>query len=210
VSRRPGRSIPGGRDYPQADTEAEAAAATTAIAGLRWRLKRQDTLEHPAVLRELRKLEEQVTAQLEQANRNPGRHRSSADRRAVQHDGQQVGDACGFDLKPDPLAASTAAEFITALRQYKAWSGDPSLRKMAARAGQAVVHSTMHAAMHGDSLPKFDVVKAIIIGCGGDEDDLRAFATAWRRIESGRTGDTSADAGLLPAPVPPLRLVPAG
>jgi hypothetical protein len=36
--------------------------------------------------------------------------------------------------------------------------------------------------MNSGTLPKFDVMKAIIIGCGGGEDDLKAFATAWRRI----------------------------
>ena len=62
---------------------------------------------------------------------------------------------------------------------------------MAKRAGQAVVHSTMYAAMNGDTLPKLDVVKAIIVGCGGGEDDLSSFASAWRRIASGRAGTGS-------------------
>jgi hypothetical protein len=44
------------------------------------------------------------------------------------------------------------------------------------------VHSTMHAAMNSDALPKFAVMKAIIIGCGGGEEDLKAFASAWRRV----------------------------
>jgi hypothetical protein len=197
MSHRPGHGGPGN----QADTEAEAIATATAIAGLRWRLSHHGTLEHPAVQRELRKLEEQVTAQLaDQADRNPGRHRS------LVGGGQQISDASGYDLKPDPLTATTTAQFIKTLWQYKVWSGDPSWRKMAAQAGQTVVHSTMHAAMHGDALPKLDVVKAIITGCGGGEDDLRTFATAWRRIESGRTGS----ANFLTAPVPTLRLVPSG
>jgi len=201
MSRRPASGGSGN----QADTEAEATATATAIAGLRWRLRRQGTLEHPAVLRELRKLEEQVTAQLaDQIGRNPGRHRHSA------RSGQQISDASGYDLKPDPLTAATTAQFIKTLWQYKVWSGDPSWRKMAAQAGQTVVHSTMHAAMHGDTLPKLDVVKAVITGCGGGEDDLRTFATAWRRIESGRTGTAWAGADFLPAPVPTLQLVPSG
>jgi len=62
---------------------------------------------------------------------------------------------------------------------------------MAKRAGQAVVHSTMYAAMNGDAMPKLEVVKAIIVGCGGGEDDLSSFASAWRRIGSGRAGSTS-------------------
>lgn len=90
------------------------------------------------------------------------------------------------DLKPNPLAATNAAEFISGLWQQRAWSGEPSWRTMATQAHQAVVHSTMYAAMNGDALPKLEVVKAIIIGCDGNEEDLDAFAAAWQRIASGR------------------------
>jgi hypothetical protein len=199
------RNSPSGQDIPQTVTDAEAAYTATTIAGLRRRLKRPGVAAHPMVLSELRKLEQEVTIQLEEDGRTPGRHRSPAERALS----QQVSDACGFDLKPDPLAATTAGEYLTALRQYKAWSGDPSWRTMAAQAGQAVVHSTMYGAMHGTTLPKFEVVKAIIIGCGGGRDDLRAFATAWRRLESGKGAAPTADAHFLTAPVPALRLVSA-
>jgi len=184
VSGRHGRGAPDGQDSSQAAADAEASAAATAIAGLRWRLRHQEILEHPKVRGELQKLEAQLADQLD---RPPGRHRSAAGE-AI---GQQISDADGIDLRPDPLKATTPAEFIDALRQYKLWSGDPSWRTMAKRAGQAVVHSTMYAAMNGDALPKLDVVKAIIIGCGGGEDDLSSFATAWRRIASGRAGTAS-------------------
>jgi hypothetical protein len=203
LTGRHGRSVPSGGDHEQAAIEAEATATATVIAGLRWRLRRQETLEHPKVLSELRKLEDQMAAQLDHAGRTPGRHRAVAG----QVIGQQIGDASGFDLKPNPLTAATAGEFIQALREYKAWSGDPSWRTMAKRAGQRVVHSTMYAAMNGDSLPKFEVVTAIITGCGGGEDDLRAFATAWRRIESGRGRLPRPRADFLSAPPAPVLTV---
>jgi hypothetical protein len=57
---------------------------------------------------------------------------------------------------------------------------------MASRAHRAVVHSTMYQAMNADALPKFEVMMAIVTGCGGSQEDLAAFATAWRQIESGR------------------------
>jgi hypothetical protein len=59
---------------PGADTDAETT--TTVIAGLRSRLARAGTADHPAVQRELRKLEELLINQLDQAGHTPGRHRS--------------------------------------------------------------------------------------------------------------------------------------
>jgi hypothetical protein len=156
----------------------EATATATTITGLRWRLRRQELLEHPQVLSELRKLQDQIEEQLAYADQNPGRHRSTASTAA----GRQIDDASGVDQKPNPLAATTPAEFVQVLWQYKFWSGNPSWRTMARNANHIVVHSTMHAAMNSDTLPKFEVVKAVIVGCGGGEDDLKAFASAWRRI----------------------------
>ena len=174
--------------------EAEASATATVIAGLCWRLKRQENIKHPKILNELSKLIELLNVRLGQSEEGTGRHRLSANLPMS----QQIVDAEGFDLRPNPIAATTAAEYIEALRQYKAWSGDPSWRAMAKRAGQTVVHSTMYAAMNGSTLPKLDVVKAIIVGCGGGEEDLSAFATAWRRIATGgRNRRPSIDARFL-------------
>ena len=92
----------------------------------------------------------------------------------------------GFDLRPDPLTATNAVELIAVLNRYRQWAGEPSFRAMAAQARQRVAHSTMFTALHGDQLPKLKVVLAIVAGCGGGEDDQRAFASAWRRIKFGR------------------------
>jgi len=205
MSRGQYTSGPDGRDW-RADPEAEATATATAIAGLRRRLRRPGTLEHPAVKHELRMLEEQVFITV-QATMH-GKHESSQTPAHSRHDGEQISDAFGFDLRPDPLAAATPEQFIRTLWQYKVWSGDPSWRKMAARAEQRVVHSTMHAAMNGNALPKLDVVKAIIIGCGGNDDDLRTFVTAWRRLEAARITGPSLGSDFLAAPVATLELVP--
>jgi hypothetical protein len=192
-----GRGSRGGHDDPQAATEALAIYEATVIAGLRWRLQHQEILEHPKVRDELQKLYQQVSDQFETADPNPGRHRSTAGN-AIS---EQISDAPGFDLKPSPATATNAAEFIQALWQYKAWSGDPSWRKIAKRAGQAVVHSTMYQAMNGAALPKFDVVEAIIIGCGGDEEDLRAFSSAWHRLAPARTLTPAEGNRILSAPI---------
>lgn len=196
----PGGPVAGGPDYPQTATEAEAEETSIVIAGLRARLGRLDILGHPKVQVELHRLEEQVTVLLGQGEHSPGRHRSASG----QAPGEQIADARGYDLKPNPLTATTPAEFITTLWQYRAWSGDPSWRKMAQRAEQAVVHSTMHTAMHADTLPKFEVMKAIVIGCGGGDDDLRAFATAWRKIEAKGARRPPPGPKFLTAPLPTL------
>ncbi|MGH3291330.1 MAG: hypothetical protein ACRDP7_05955 [Trebonia sp.] len=57
---------------------------------------------------------------------------------------------------------------------------------MAATARDKVAHTTMWNALTRNKLPKFQVVMAIIQGCGGSQEDLRAFATAHRRINLGR------------------------
>jgi hypothetical protein len=106
LSRRAGRAA---QDGAQADTE--VAATTTAIAGLRRRLRRQGTVEHPAVRRELRKLEEQLVSLFEQPGRNPGRHRSQA----TEAHGKQDGDPCEPDLQPGPAPARIPAEHIAVL-----------------------------------------------------------------------------------------------
>lgn len=165
-------------DAPAA-LETEATRTAAGIAGVSRRLLEHPELrEHPRVLAALRNLEEQFGYDDE----NPGRHRSASDGRAS----QQISDASGYDLKPNPLNATTAAEFVETLRQYRAWSGDPSWRAMAIQADQAVVFSTMYNAMNSDALPRWEVMKAIIIGCGGGEDDLRPFASAWRRLAFGK------------------------
>lgn len=61
---------------PVVDPDAHAATTTTVIAGLRSRLARAGTLDHPAVRCELRKLEELLLIELDQAGHKPGRHRS--------------------------------------------------------------------------------------------------------------------------------------
>jgi len=163
----------------QAAIEAEAARTAAAIAGLSQRLLEHPELrEHPKVLAALHNLAEQSGY----GDENPGRHRSAPDGDT----GQQISDAPGADLKHSLLNATTPAEFVEILWRYRARSGDPTWRAMAARAGQAVVFSTMYNAMHSDTLPKWDVTKAIIIGCGGGENDLSVFASAWRRLAFGK------------------------
>ena len=179
--------------------------------GLRRRLKRLGSLEHPSVRHELRKLAEEV-AELEDSKRRPGRHRSNVTRLPVRPVDQedQADDSPDADLKPDPATARTIAEFIAMLWQFRAWAGDPSWRKIAARSHYKAVHSTIYSAMHGTALPKLIVVNAIVLGCGGDDADLAAYCDAWWRIGSASVTDSPTDSGLLPAPVPASADRPTG
>jgi hypothetical protein len=84
--------------------------------------------------------------------------------------------------KPDPRQAKTAQELVAALREFRTWAGQPSYRQMAERARGRAAASTICAALLGEDLPNLDVVLAVVIGCGGDEEDQQRFATAWRQI----------------------------
>lgn len=186
MSGRHGRDNRDGYDSHSA-IEREATNTAHLITGLGWRLlQNQEVLEHPQVLSALRNLAEL----LPYTDESPGRHRCAADNGLD----QQISDAFGDNLKPSPVAATTSTEFMDALRQYRAWSGDPSWRVIKKRSGHVFVHSTMWNAMNGDTLPKLEVVQAIVIGCGGGEEDLSSFVQAWRRIALSRARERSAAA----------------
>jgi hypothetical protein len=123
-------------------------------------------------------------------------------------------DAEGFDLRPDPLQTRSPAEFTAALRQYRAWSGDPSLREIAGRAGGRIAASTIWQALRaGDAIPRMEVVLAVVAGCGGSDEDQRRFVTAWRTIRltaapapphNGKPGPGLQQSGLQAAEPPDL------
>jgi hypothetical protein len=54
----------------------DADATTTVIARLRNQLANAGIIDHPSVRRELRKLDELLLSQFDQAGHTPGRHRS--------------------------------------------------------------------------------------------------------------------------------------
>jgi hypothetical protein len=165
MSGRHGRSALKDQVDPQDVLHEEATRTARVIAGLRGRLlQTPETLEHPKVRSELHLFEKQVARQLAYIAEGRGRHRSASEETMSQH-------------------------AIEALWQYRAWSGDPPWRTMAERADQAVVHSTMYNAMNGDALPKLLVVRAIIIGCGGNEEDVSSFVNAWRRLAVSKARD---------------------
>lgn len=179
MNGRHGRTTSRGADTRQDDIEEAADRIARILAGLRSQLlQTPEALEHPKVRVELQKLEGLVALQHAYADGPPGRHRSTDD--GVVN--QQVNDMLGNEPKPDPFTANSSAAFIEALWQYRAWSGNPSWRMMADQAEGIVAFSTMYNAMNSQALPKLHVVRAIIIGCRGDRNDVSSFVNAWRRI----------------------------
>jgi hypothetical protein len=128
-----------------------------------------------------------MAAKREAETAAPATHRQRATPKAVR-------DAPGFDLRPDPLTANTASELLEALRLFRVWAGEPTYREMASRAAGRAAPSTMCTALGSRylSLPPLKVVLAVVIGCGGNEDDQRDFTTAWRRIRLFEEGVWSA------------------
>lgn len=147
------------------------------IAKLRNSLWYPNLIKDQRVNTELQALIELLALLLVQADPPQGRHHAPAEGVS-----QPAGQPTKSDLKPNPLRGTTVAEFVEALRQYRAWSGYPSWRNMAAKADKIVSHSTMQKAMSSNTLPKFNVMRAIVIGCGGSDEDLKVFTEAWRRV----------------------------
>jgi hypothetical protein len=166
-----------------AATECDLAGLVCDIQKLGLRLRSPDILGDPRVKAALDQLGRQVAGALGPGR---GRHRLPATRP------EPARDIWGFNLKPDPLTATTSAEFIDALRHYRAWAGNTPFRQMAARAHQAVAHSTMWVALNSSDLPALKVVVAIVVGCGGDAGDQGKFVAAWRRVNSGNVGSRGA------------------
>jgi hypothetical protein len=160
---------------------------TYATASREWRIKFRDELEQSAMLirSELDAIEREYIGLRTQVERL--RRQGRADRNAANrgHAAAPLSDVPGYsDLRPEPLAAHTAAEFVAALRQFRIWSGEPSFRTMASRSNRPA--STLAAALNADALPPMETMIAIITGCNGSIEDQREYTTAWRQIRLSR------------------------
>lgn len=101
-----------------------------------------------------------------------------------------IPDMDGHALKPDPLKATTFDELIESMQEFRAWAGRPSTRDLAIRSGGEFSHSTISNILFkepGRKPPlKLGYVRGFIRACGGDEEDLKRWVTAWRRIDQGK------------------------
>ena len=175
------RSVPGAGEYGFASQRSGrrsfVEAATRAEIGVLQR-----------ILRELHEMGVPLTAQAAgfdsedtPASIALGDHLAVAAPRAIR-------DVDGYDLRPNPLTAQTQAAFMTSLRKFRTWAGDPPFRIMSGRSDPHLSAATLCTALSRDVLPTLAVVQAVITACGGDEDDQRRFTTAWRWLRLEQEG----------------------
>ncbi|MFC3995661.1 hypothetical protein ACFOVU_07035 [Nocardiopsis sediminis] len=94
-----------------------------------------------------------------------------------------VRDIEGHDQRPDPMQAATTGAYVRAMRELQAWA-DLSYRDLERFCGGVCAYSTFWKALRDDTrLPKLVLVNALVVACGGTEDDYQRWATAWRRIK---------------------------
>ncbi len=94
-----------------------------------------------------------------------------------------IPDVQGYDCKPDPLSVATETEFLESLRRYREWAGNPSYRDMAERVTDGPSYGTLANVLRHEHLPrKLKTLEAFVRGLGGGDEDVRAWATAWRRL----------------------------
>jgi hypothetical protein len=110
-----------------------------------------------------------------------------------------VPDAAGFDLRPDPLQASTPGQFVGALRRYWIWAGKISYRELVRRSKGELAASTICVMLRNATLPPQGRMLAFVSACGATEEDCQRFVTAWRRLSLG-PGAGEPGAQQIPAP----------
>lgn len=88
------------------------------------------------------------------------------------------------DGRPGPEGASTAPEFVAALRRLRSWSGMGFrlLEKRAAQLGLVLPRSTITSVLNRDTLPRQHLVVALVLACGGDQYDVDRWIAVWRRV----------------------------
>ncbi|WP_433269175.1 hypothetical protein ACQPZF_06215 [Actinosynnema sp. CS-041913] len=77
-----------------------------------------------------------------------------------------------------PPRAADAAEFVAAMRELRVRSGYSfrQLERRSARVGEVLPSSTLSSALTRSTLPREQIVTALVRACGGDEDTAAAWA----------------------------------
>jgi hypothetical protein len=88
---------------------------------------------------------------------------------------------------PDPRRAASPAEFVAELRRLKAWSDLTyrRLEKEAMRRGHVLPHSTIATALKRESLPRTELVAALVSACGCDDATVALWVAVRQRLSTG-------------------------
>ncbi|MFI6579521.1 hypothetical protein [Embleya sp. NPDC050493] len=98
------------------------------------------------------------------------------------------------DDAPRPDGATTAAEYVAALRELREWSA-LTYRQLAAKAeasGHVLPASTVAAALGRGTLPRADLVEALVFACGLDADAAARWLTVREDLAAGRVSEQPA------------------
>ncbi|GGQ63954.1 XRE family transcriptional regulator [Couchioplanes azureus] len=103
---------------------------------------------------------------------------------------------------PSPEAAATPAEYVTALRALRAWSG-LTYRQLAAKAeasGDVLPSSTIASALGRSTLPRQQVVTAFARACGLSDAAVAQWVSTRDALAAGRTPAPAPGATIPPRP----------
>jgi hypothetical protein len=118
-------------------------------------------------------------------------------RQAEAAPGPMFPDSGPIDLRPNPHTARTPVEFLQCLMNFRIWSGNRSLRQIAEQSDGRISASGVRNVLNGSELPeRLEVVDAIVVGCGGANEDRADFAFVWRRLYMSPLDSTGADTPL--------------
>ncbi|MFG2004354.1 hypothetical protein ACGFNU_34870 [Spirillospora sp. NPDC048911] len=101
-------------------------------------------------------------------------------RRTADHDANRT-------PRPDPRNATTPAQFIAAMFEYRVLKGNRSYRKMAAAVGSRYAHTTFSGLKTRTTLPALELAMSFITACGAHPDELGEWKEAWQRIALAQT-----------------------
>lgn len=94
---------------------------------------------------------------------------------------------------PDPSHVETSEEYVAALRALKAWS-KLTYRQLSTRAeaaGYVLPHSTLAGSLSRATLPRRDVVTALVRACGCDDEAMAVWMSAYDRTAAREKGGQS-------------------
>ncbi|RAK42194.1 NB-ARC domain-containing protein [Actinoplanes lutulentus] len=110
-----------------------------------------------------------------------------------------MGTERGF---PCPDEAADLAGFVRALRDVKVWGGNPSLEVLRRRTGVAASTLSDAFSVNRRRLPSLDLVRAVVLACGGDQYAIGRWEQSWRTLAERLHTAPAAPPNPDPAPQP--------